>query len=76
MVAHQFDFFDLGHIAFDHTEGQVDTVALNRCDGGGDLRAIQGAVDVLALELLLGTIGQSLVKGATIGQTDVPQSFL
>ena len=76
LVADDANVVDLRGLAFGHRESQVDTVALNRCDGGHDLRAIQAAVDVLALEFLLGAIGQSLVERTTFCQAHIPHRLL
>ena len=67
------DFLDFCNIAFDNAEGQIDPIALNRCNGRDDLDAIQALVDVLALEFLLGLVGQRLVKGLTVCNARIAQ---
>jgi len=43
----------------------------SRRDGGGDLGAVQAARQVLALELLLGAVGQGLVEGLALADAHV-----
>ena len=76
LTAHNPYVLDLGHVAFDHIEVEVDAVALTRRHGGDHLRGVHAAVDVLPLELLLCAVGQCLVKWAPFGQADVAQRFL
>ena len=57
-VAHKLNLLDFGHVAFGHIEGQVDAIAFHRGDGGDDVNPIQAAIDVLALDVLFGQIGQ------------------
>ena len=71
LVAHNVDFVDLGRLTFGDGEGQVHSVALDRRHRGHHFSAIQAAVDVLALELLLGAISQCLVERTAIGQAHV-----
>ncbi len=73
LVAHDPDVLDLGHIAFDHAEIEIDPVALARRDGGHHLRCVHALADVLALEFLLGPVGQRFVERPAFGQTNVAQ---
>ena len=61
-------FFDLGHLTLGDGKSQIDPIALDRGDGGEHLRAIEAAVDVLALEFLLGLVSQRPVEGLTLVQ--------
>ena len=72
-AAHDADVFDLGDIALNHAKRQVYAVAVNWSSGGDDLGAVEAAADVLALELLLRTVGQRFVKRAALGQADFAQ---
>ncbi|MCY1513863.1 hypothetical protein D9M68_483840 [compost metagenome] len=76
LVADHVHFADAGGLAFGHGERQVHAVALDGRDGGHDVRVVQAAAHVLALELLLGTVGQCLVVRAAVGQTDFTQRLL
>ena len=76
LVAVDADFLDACWLAFHHRECQVHPIALNGRDGGDDFSAVQAAVDVLALELLLRSVGQRLVEWTTFGQTHIPHGFL
>ncbi|MDT4830732.1 hypothetical protein FQZ97_642070 [compost metagenome] len=67
---------DARRLALGHAEREVDPVALQRRDGGDHLRVVEAAADVLALELLLGTVGQRLVVRPAFGQPDVAQRLL
>jgi hypothetical protein len=70
LVADDADVLDARRIAFGDGEGQVHAVALDGRHGRDHFGTIETLVDVLALELLLGTVGQGLVVGAAICQTD------
>ena len=67
------DFLDFCNIAFDNAEGQIDPVALNRCNGRDDLDAVQALVDVLAFEFLLGLVGECLVKRLAVCNARIAQ---
>mmetsp|Transcript_13957 Transcript_13957/g.38069 ORF Transcript_13957/g.38069 Transcript_13957/m.38069 type:complete len:298 (-) Transcript_13957:2091-2984(-) len=69
------DLGDLGRLALGHVEADIDAVALDRGDGGRDLGAVEAAREVLALEFLLGTVGQRLVEGLALADADVLQRF-
>jgi hypothetical protein len=69
--AEDADLVDLGRVALGDVEADVDAVALDGGDGGGDLGAVETAGQVLALELLLGAIGQGLVEGLAFADADV-----
>jgi hypothetical protein len=51
-------------------------IALDRRHGGDDLGAVEALVDVLALQLLLGAVGQALVVGTAFGESDLAQRRL
>ena len=76
IVADDPDFVDAGRLALGHRERQVDAVALDGRHGGHDLGAVQAPVDVLALEFLLGAVGQGLVIRTAFGQADLAQRLL
>ena len=65
------DLADAGRIALGHGEADVDAVALGRGDGGHDLGTVETARQVLALDLLLGTVYQGLVEGHALADTRV-----
>ena len=73
LVADDADVLDLRGLALGHGEGEVHTVALGRGDGRDHLGAVEAAADVLALELLLGPVGERLVERTALGQTHVAQ---
>ena len=75
LAADDVDFLDARGQTFGDVEAEVDAVARHRRDRGHNLGGVQAAVDVLALELLLGLVGQGLVKGAAFGQADVAQGL-
>ncbi len=70
LVADESDLLDAGGVALVHGKGDVDAVALDRRDGGGDLGAVQAARQVLALQFLLGAIDHGAVEDARFGQAD------
>ena len=76
LVADDADVLDARRLALGDGEGEVHPVAFYGRDGGDDFGAVEALVDVLALELLLGAVGQRLVVGAAIGQADVAHGLL
>ena len=67
------DVLDLGGRTLGHGEGDVDAIALQGRDGGDDLRAVEAARQVLALDLLLGAVEQGPVERSAIGQACIPE---
>ena len=76
LVTNDSNVIDFGGFTFCHGERQVHTIALNRGDGCHHFRAVQAAIDVLALEFLLCTICKCLVKGAAFSQAHIAHRFL
>ena len=74
-VAEDADFADFCDVAFFHGEVQADAVALQRGDGGGDLRAVFAAREVLAFELLLGAFQRGAVENQPFAQADIAQAL-
>jgi hypothetical protein len=56
-----------------HVEADVDAVALDGRDRRRDLGAVEAAREVLALQFLLGAVGQRLVEGLAFANADVLQ---
>ena len=73
LAAQDADVGDLGRLAFGHVEADVDAVALDGRDRRRDLGAVEAAREVLALQLLLGAVGQGLVEGLAFADADVLQ---
>ncbi len=71
LVAQNADFTDFGRLTLGHLEADVDAIAFQRGDGGGDLGAVKAAGQVLALEFLLGTVSQRLVEGLALADTHI-----
>ena len=76
LVALDADVGDLGGIALGHRECHVDAVAFQGRDGGADLGAVQAPGQVLALEFLLGAVGQRSVEGAPFANANLFQGLL
>ena len=76
LVAGDVDFLDARRLALRHREGQVNAIALHRGNSSHYLGAVQALVDVLALELLLCTVGQRLVERAPLGQAHIAHRLL
>ena len=70
------DVLDARGLPFGNVEGQVHLIARHGRDGGLHFGAIQAAVDVLALDFLLGAVNQRLVIGAACGHACVAQGVL
>eukprot|EP01022_Parablepharisma_sp_SALTPOND_P013892 TRINITY_DN1866_c0_g2_i1.p1 TRINITY_DN1866_c0_g2~~TRINITY_DN1866_c0_g2_i1.p1 ORF type:complete len:1951 (-),score=559.27 TRINITY_DN1866_c0_g2_i1:2287-8139(-) len=75
LVAHEVDLLDARDVTFIHREGNGHTVALDRRHRGGYLGAIQAAREILALQLLLGTINLGAVEDARFGHADFLQGL-
>ena len=73
LVADNTDLLDLGPVTLANGKVQIDPVTFDRRHGGHDVGGIQAAVDVLALELLLGPVQHRAIERAAIGQPDVAQ---
>jgi hypothetical protein len=73
LVAGDPDLADLRRIALGDREGDVDAIALLRRHRGHDLGAVQASRQVLALELLLGAVGERLVERQALADAEVLQ---
>ena len=72
-VAEDADFADARRRTFGDREGDVDAVALLRRHRRHDLGAVEAAREVLALELLLGAVGERLVERQAFADAEVLQ---
>ena len=70
------DVLDARGLAFGDVEGQIHLVARHGGDGGLHFRAVEAAVDVLALDFLLGAVNQRLVIGTAGGHPGIAQGVL
>jgi hypothetical protein len=76
LVADDAHLLDARSLTFSDGEGQIDAVALHRRHRGHDLGTVETAVDVLALEFLLGAVGKGLVKRPPLGEANLAHAFL
>jgi len=76
LVAYDAHFLDACGLTLHHREGQIHTVALDGRHGGHHLGTVQALVDVLALEFLLGPIGQGLVIRTTFREAHITHGLL
>ncbi len=75
LLAHDADLADACGLALGHVEAQVHAVAVDRRDGGHHRGVVEAAAHVLALDLLLGAVGQRLVASAPFGQAHLGQGL-